>query len=80
VRSGIVTGSPKASPGCKGDGDAPDLGGAGGGIGSLGFGAGLWAAATFTASANAMAITPEASLKGDITVLRRLRRSGDSPA
>ena len=86
VRSGKVTGSPKASPGCKGDGDAPDLGGAGGGIGSLApdFGAGLWAAAMLTAKASTMAsataTTLEASLKGDITVLRRLRRPGDSPA
>src|SRR6478752_7274216 len=81
VRSGSVTGSPKASPGCNGDGEAvPAFGGAGGGIGSLGFGAGVCAAATLTASANTAAIAPEASLKGDITVLRRLRRSGDSPA
>src|SRR5689334_1940750 len=81
VRSGKVTASPKASPGCRGDGDAsPDFGGAGGGIGSLGLGAGLCAAATLTASANATAIMPDASLNGDITALRRLRRSGDSPA
>src|SRR6478735_6608926 len=73
VRSGSVTGSPKASPGCNGDGEAGPA--AGGGIGSLALGldgAGEFCATPGTsATANARKTTGRASLKGDITVLRR---------
>src|SRR5262249_15160855 len=81
VRSGNVTGSPKASPGCNGEGEAAPLAG---GMGSLGLGfdgAGeSCAPARPAANAKAKMIPARASLKGDITVLRQVRRSGDSPA
>src|SRR6185312_14686853 len=73
VRSGSATCSPKASPGCTGDGEAGPA--AGGGIGSLApglDGAGEFCAtAGPVATANARTTTGKASLKGDITVLRR---------
>src|SRR5262245_12559262 len=75
VRSGRVTCSPKASPGCKGDGAAGLTTGGAGGIGSFAFGfggaGGFCAAAGPAVSANATAIVIGASLEGDITVLRR---------
>src|SRR5215813_9130578 len=81
VRSGSVTGSPKASPGCNGEGDAGPLAG---GMGSLAFGFGgageSCAPAGPPTNANAKMNPARASLKGDITVLRQVRRSGDSPA
>src|SRR5215467_616440 len=81
VRSGSVTGSPKESPGCNGEGEA---GPPAGGIGSLALGldgAGeSCAAARPSAKAITRTIPAKASLKGDITVLRQVRRSGDSPA
>ncbi|MGB7618165.1 MAG: hypothetical protein WBM06_14520, partial [Pseudolabrys sp.] len=56
----------------------------GGGIGSLApgldGGGEVCATAGPAEEANAKVMTIRASLMGDITVLRRLRRSGDSPA
>src|SRR4029078_10815706 len=76
VLSGNVTCSPKASPGCSGDGEAGPIGA---GIGSLTPGLGC-AAATSTVNGNARTASVKTSWKGDITALRRSRRSGDSPA
>src|ERR1700741_1366689 len=81
VRSGSVTGSPKASPGCNGEGAAGPLAG---GMGSLGLGfdgaGAFWAPPEPPLNAKAKINPARASLKGDITVLRQVRRSGDSPA
>src|SRR5664279_1308059 len=76
VRSGSVTASPKASPGCKGDGEGgPAIGGAAGGIGSPALGCAKAGPVTKTsATANRAARRVH-----DIGILRHLRRSGDSP-
>src|SRR5450432_317534 len=85
VRSGSITGSPKASPGCKGDGEAgPTIGGAKGSMGSTGF---AWASAGGVALCARVAPAMKASATSvraasrahDIAILRLLRRSGDSP-
>src|SRR5476649_1913545 len=92
VRSGSITGSPKASPGCKGDGVAgPIIGGAIGGIRSTGFGSAGWFALCATIVAKVAALAWPATKASttsiraarrmhDIAILRLLRRSGDSPA
>src|SRR6267154_632484 len=89
VRSGSTTGSPKASPGRKGDGVAGPIVG---GNFSAGFdcdgAAGLAPCATIMASVPALAgpaaRTSATSIRaawrvGHIGILRLLRRSGDSP-
>src|SRR5471032_3178117 len=88
VRSGSTTGSPKASPGLRGDGVAGPIMGGAGGIFSAGFGcdgaAGLAPCATIIAVAGPAAKTSATSIHAAWRVhhighLRLLRRSGDSP-
>src|SRR4029078_7169566 len=74
--SGKAPASPKASPGCNGDGEA---GPTGAGIGSLTPGLGC-GATTPGVSGSARTTSIQTSWEGDITALRRSRRSGDSPA
>src|SRR4029078_945887 len=76
VLSGNITWSQRACPGDSGDGEA---GPTGAGIGSLTPGLGC-AVATSTVNGNARTASVKTSWKGDITALRRSRRSGDSPA